>query len=131
MKPGLKVGITILILITLVFVFYYSSRAISNVTGKSILGWIIKEDTGKYDSFAQCLTKKGAKMYGSKSCNYCSKQKAMFADSFQYVDYVECAEQQELCQGLTGVPAWEIKGKLYYGVQELDELSELTGCSIN
>ena len=46
--------------------------------------------SGKYDTFAQCLTEKRLYMYGSISCSFCAKQRAMFGDSFQYVNEIEC-----------------------------------------
>src|SRR6516164_6031013 len=45
----------------------------------------------RYDSFAKCLTSKGAKMYGLYWCPHCADQKEKFAASFRYVTYVECA----------------------------------------
>src|SRR5246127_5182433 len=36
----------------------------------------------KYDSFAQCLAAKQAKMYGLYWCSHCADQKAMFGASF-------------------------------------------------
>src|SRR6204780_2388822 len=45
----------------------------------------------KYDSFAQCLATKQAKMYGLYWCPHCIEQKEMFGKAFQYVPYAECA----------------------------------------
>lgn len=59
------------------------------------------------DTFAQCLTEKGAIMYGAKNCPNCLKQKNMFGDSFQYINYVECTQEYERCANLRGVPARE------------------------
>jgi hypothetical protein len=56
----------------------------------------------------------------------------MFGDSFQYVTYVECTEQQSRCQskGVQAVPTWEINGNLNVGVKSLQELANLAGCSL-
>ena len=45
----------------------------------------------KYDSFAKCLARKQAKMYGLYWCPHCIEQKEMFGDAFHNVPYVECA----------------------------------------
>lgn len=85
---------------------------------------------GDYDDLAKCLTEKGAVMYGRVGCGWCSKQKEMFGDSFQYVTYVECPEQPQLCQqkGVTAVPAWEIGGDLHLGFKSFEELANMAGC---
>ncbi len=54
------------------------------------------------DVFAQCLTEKGAVMYGAFWCPHCADVKKMFGESFRYVEYVECDprgdnEQSLLC----------------------------------
>src|ERR1700739_1716709 len=69
----------------------------------------------KYDSFAQCLAAKQAKMYGLYWCPHCADQKAMFGASFHYVPYVECAikgsptEMAPACKvaGVTLFPSWQ------------------------
>jgi len=65
------------------------------------------EEMNSYDSFTECLSEKGFVMYGSQYCGFCTKQKELFGDSFELVNYVECTEQQDLCveKGIEGVPA--------------------------
>ena len=89
--------------------------------------------SGKYDDFAKCLSSKGVVMYGSQYCPHCANQKKAFGDSFRYVTYVECSQQEQLCneRGITGVPAWIIDGKMYTGEQTLQKLSELSGCPLS
>jgi len=48
------------------------------------------KQTSRLNTFAQCLTAKGAKMYGAYWCPHCETQKEMFGSSFQYAPYVEC-----------------------------------------
>src|ERR1041385_8352379 len=43
------------------------------------------------DSFAQCVSAKGARMYGAWWCPHCADQKELFGFAFQYVNYVECS----------------------------------------
>ncbi len=87
---------------------------------------------GEYDKFAQCLTDNGATMYGAEWCGYCKKQKQMFGDSFQHINYVECPQNEELCseKGVTGYPTWIINGETYRGLQELSVLASATGCEL-
>ncbi len=102
------------------------------------------EETGQEErsaeglaSFAQCLTDEGLKFYGSKSCGWCQKQKELFGDAFQYVTYVECLDSEtqqwsEECKQdeITATPTWEIGGKKSSGYKTLEQLSELSGCSL-
>jgi hypothetical protein len=93
----------------------------------------------KYDSFAQCLAAKQAKMYGLYWCPHCADQKAMFGASFRYVPYVECAikgSPKELapeCKvaGVTLFPSWQFgMDPPHEGVLSLHALSQKTGCSL-
>jgi hypothetical protein len=104
----------------------------------SISGSSVKPQPGNYDSFAKCLTEKGATMYGAYWCSHCQNQKAMFGDSVKYIKYVECAQGGEnanpsLCSqnSITGYPTWIINGQQYQGEQSLQTLSTLTGCSLS
>ena len=92
----------------------------------------------KYDSFAQCIASKQAKMYGLYWCPHCIDQKAMFGDSFHYVPYVECAirgskELATECKvaGVHLFPSWQFgMDPPKEGVLSLQTLSEKTGCSL-
>lgn len=78
---------------------------------------------GKYDSFAKCLTEKGAIMQGEDWCKYTNAQKGMFGKSFKYINY-------EVNERLDRRPTWIIDGKTYETVQSFERLSALTGCEI-
>lgn len=137
MKPMVKVLMSIAILAILVVGFYYITKTISAVTGKSILGWLIKTDADenenqKLDDFAKCLTEKGVVLYIKNGCPHCRAQEEIFEDSIDYLNIIECSENVEKCSELIGVPAWEIPGKedFVYGRQSFEELSELTGCEL-
>ncbi len=82
------------------------------------------------EELAICLTEKGIKMYGSIYCPHCTAQKELFGEAFPLVNYIECSNSENsiLCAGLSGVPAWDIGGDIYYGKQELSKLKELSGC---
>ncbi len=91
-----------------------------------------------YDSFASCLTEKGAVMYGAFWCSHCQEQKKMFGDSFEYVNYVECSlpdgkSQTEVClkKDIKGYPTWEFEdGERLDGKIEFATLAEKTGCTL-
>jgi hypothetical protein len=92
----------------------------------------------KYDSFAQCLASKQAKMYGLYWCPHCMEQKEMFGASFHYVPYVECAikgskEMPAECKmaGVKLFPSWQFGADPpKEGVLSLEALSDKTGCSL-
>ena len=67
--------------------------------------------TADKDAFAKCLTEKGLVMYGAEWCVHCKEQKALFGNSFQYVKYVECPDNTQLCvaEGINGYPTWKVK----------------------
>lgn len=87
-------------------------------------------------TFAQCLTENGVKMYGAYWCSHCENQKNTFGDAWQYITYVECAEendpnaQTQVCvdASIQGYPTWMIDGQLHTGEKTFEELSALTGC---
>lgn len=82
---------------------------------------------GPYDNFAKCLTEKGAVMYGAMEwCKFTQAQKAMFGNSFKYINYHEF---QELL-GIKKTPTWVINGAWHENVQSFDKLAALTGCKI-
>jgi hypothetical protein len=84
------------------------------------------------DAFAQCLTEKEVKMYGTEWCGFCKRQKEAFGDSFQYVDYIDCDQNRDICasEGVGGYPTWKIDGESYPGLKELAVLSQLSGCEL-
>lgn len=90
------------------------------------------------EGFAQCLTGKGAKMYGAWWCPHCADQKEMFAESFRYVNYTECSQpgqrtQNDVCKQaeVKTYPTWQFAdGSRVTGTQPLAELSKRTGCPL-
>ena len=92
--------------------------------------------TGKYDTFAQCLTEKGAIFYGAFWCPHCRAQKEMFGSSEKFLPYVECStldgrNQVPACseKDISGYPTWEFAdGSRLSGEVPLTQLAEKTGC---
>ena len=91
---------------------------------------------GLYDTFAQCLTGKGAVMYGAEWCAHCKAQKAVFGDSFKFIKYVECPDNTQLCidKGVQGYPTWLIgtstKLEGFDENKTMKELSDATECPL-
>lgn len=82
---------------------------------------------GSYDKFAQCLTEKGAVMYGAMDwCKFTQAQKGMFGKSFKYINYHEYTE----LPGIKKTPTWVIDGKWHENVQSFDKLAAAAGCQL-
>ena len=85
------------------------------------------------DTFASCISEKGAKMYGAYWCGHCKAQKKMFGSSFAKVDYIECTVDPARCEqeGVQGFPTWKFSdGTRMAGVQDFSSLSLKTGCPL-
>ena len=93
----------------------------------------VEQPTSELGKFAQCLTDKGIKMYGTEWCSHCKNQKSKFENDFKFVDYTDCDKKKSVCKeaGISGYPTWVIDGKKYSGSQSLSKLSETTGCSLS
>lgn len=99
---------------------------------------IEQEQPSSLEEFAKCLFEKGMKFYGAEWCGWCKKQKELFGEDVEYLPYVECIDEEteEMtveCQeaGITGFPTWQLpNGELVSGFKTFEELSELSGCSI-
>jgi hypothetical protein len=108
--------------------------AIVNVSGKNKISE--NKGPGLYDKFAQCLTDKGAVIYGAAWCPHCQEQKATFGNSFKLIKYVECPDNTQLCidKGIQGYPTWLIGTKVisegFAGTKSMKELSDATGCPL-
>ena len=88
-------------------------------------------------ALAECLTQKGAKMYGAYWCSHCQRQKKLFGDAADKLPYVECgvqgdpAAQAQVCKdaGITGYPTWVLpNGERQSGEIKLADLAAKSGC---
>ena len=83
------------------------------------------------DDFAKCLTENNVELYGSKSCPHCQEQKALFSESFKFLDYTECSINQQKCaeEEIQYLPTWKFEdGTVTTGVKSFAYLAEKTGC---
>jgi len=87
---------------------------------------------GEFDSFAKCLTDKGVVVYGNDFCPYTPTQLNLFGKSKAHLNYVKCIDNEAVCdkKEIKITPTWEIKGKIYEGVQGFDKLALLSGCDL-
>lgn len=102
-------------------------------------GWEITTKSGEAEiALAQHLVKSGAKEYVAYWCPHCHEQKLLFGkEAYQIINdnsKVECANDSpkgkpELCKAakIESFPTWIINGKSYSGVQNLEELANITG----
>ncbi|HLC87088.1 MAG TPA: hypothetical protein VJH65_02330 [Candidatus Nanoarchaeia archaeon] len=98
----------------------------------SLTAYSYTQKQGEYDEFAKCLANKGAIIYGNDYCSYTNKQLNFFGKSKKYLNYIKCADNQNLCdeKGIKITPTWEIDEKFYEQIQTFETLSILTGCEI-
>lgn len=87
------------------------------------------------DSFVKCVRDQGIKMYGHSSCSVCSAQSRLFGSSWQFIEYIDCAKNGDLCtsHSIHEYPTWiKIKnGKevtRHRGPFTTNELSAFSGC---
>jgi len=89
--------------------------------------------TEELQKFVDCLNEAGLKIYGAKWCPHCQNLVNMLG-GYDVVEkiYVECTEQQEVCdsEGVTAYPTIKINGEEYMGARTFEGLSKATGCPV-
>ena len=96
---------------------------------------ITADSSTKAIQVGKTLQSLDAKMYGAYWCSHCYDQKQILGKQVfekNYVQYVECSKdgvdsQTKLCKSkdVPGYPTWEIKGNLFPGQVDLDELQDI------
>jgi len=83
-----------------------------------------------YGSVAECLTSKGAIMYGSEESSTSNKQKDVFGDDFNDITYIDCSADKDSCDsaGVASYPTWVIDNQKYVGKYSIDSLAAKAGC---
>ncbi|MBK1988780.1 vitamin K epoxide reductase family protein [Sphaerospermopsis aphanizomenoides BCCUSP55] len=100
------------------------------------VGWKITTTSGESEiELAKHLTKIGAKEYVAWWCPHCHEQKLLFGqEAYKEINHVECASpgnpnlqtQDCIAAKIESYPTWIINGKTYSGVQNLNELSNIS-----
>lgn len=86
-------------------------------------------------ALAECLTAKGAVMYGTDRCPHCQNQKKLFGDAFEKINFVNCDPDQDkaICDiaGVRWYPTWKFTdGTVLEGTQTLAALSSAGQCTV-
>ena len=85
-------------------------------------------------NFAEFLSENNIVMYSVYWCSHCYKQKQLFGrEAVKKLNIIECDKegkdnQHDLClkKDIEGFPSWEIKGTLYSGQKNLNDLAIIT-----
>lgn len=110
---GVVIAIIILGLLTNGFGFFSPTGQVTN-----------EPFTGDVSALAEHLGNT-AVLYYSDSCPHCHTQMAMFGTDVDKLNKINV--QETPVENLEGVPAWKINGQIYYSVQSLERLAELSG----
>ena len=125
MNASLKVELTFGLLILLIMGLYFFTDWFSQTTG-----YVLGED--EKINLAQCLTENGSNFYVEDKCLDCYRQYELFGKTaFEYISVINCSSSEGLCFGLKEIPAWQINNKFYYGLLDLKQLIELSGCGVS
>lgn len=106
------------------------------ITTSLILSWCGKEvdpnEWWRLEAFAQCMTDKWLKMYGTERCPHCQNQKKLLWTAFAKINYIDCDLQKVQCDvaKIVWYPTWIFNGTQYQGEKSLADLSALTSCEI-
>ncbi|MFH1802954.1 MAG: hypothetical protein ABH864_05925 [archaeon] len=89
--------------------------------------WPNEEDVTR--ETMQCIADHST-LYVSKTCGHCAHQKELLGDYLELFEPIDCSENQQECisNEIVSVPTWIINGEQHRGVQELNELKNLTRC---
>ncbi len=99
-----------------------------------LVWWALNTETPDRTAFAQCLAAKNITMYGAEWCPHCQNEKRAFGPAFEFVPYVECPDESQVCldKGIRGYPTWILPdGRKLEGEQGLDKLSAESGCPLS
>ncbi|MBU1136308.1 MAG: hypothetical protein KJ559_02255 [Nanoarchaeota archaeon] len=71
-----------------------------------------------------------SKLFVSKTCGHCAKQKMILEGYEEYFEIIDCFSETELCMenNIQAVPTWIINNQEYTGVKTFSELKEFSGC---
>jgi len=125
MNEKLRFFMTLGILVVVIFGFFFVSKTITEVTGYSIAGWIIK---GLHEEGQDCTDI--MTLYMRPGCGYCTQQKEILGDKINNVNVVDCSIDMDACKEIRGVPTWIINEEEHLGVRTIEQLNELSGCEL-
>ena len=121
MEKSHRVMVTFFVLVVLIMGLYVFSDWFSKVTG-----YFTGEN--EREKLVYCLNENEAKVYGALLSPDWEKQRKILGRSFELLDYELCSTDSDSCKGLKEIPAWYINGSVHYGVKNLAELRDISGC---
>ncbi|MDJ0625384.1 MAG: thioredoxin domain-containing protein [Candidatus Caenarcaniphilales bacterium] len=82
--------------------------------------------------YAKCLQEKGITMYGTSWCPHCKRQKETFGELFNYVNYVDCQADREVCvkNGVHGYPTWLLPNGKEIPQGTVASVAKAAGCTL-
>ena len=71
-----------------------------------------------------------SELYVSTNCGHCASQKVVLGDYLELFTIINCLDNATICyeKEIKGVPTWIINNTKYEGIQQIDQLLNLTGC---
>ena len=99
----------------------------------------IEVNYGPFGGFAQCLTDKNVKVFGTSWCATCKDQERLFGRSWDLVNSVECSDENSRARNATCItekieayPTWQFTDGTRQVVDNLtfELLSEKSGCPL-
>ena len=94
---------------------------------------------GPFGGFAQCLTDKNVKVFGTSWCATCKDQEGLFGRSWDLINSIECSDgnsraRNAVCmtEKIEAYPTWEFSDGSRQVVDNLtfEFLSEKSGCPL-
>ncbi len=84
-------------------------------------------------TLGECLNSKNAVLYGSGSCEFCTKQLVILGQDASKIKFVECEQNGTMTEecvsaGIEVYPTWKIDSTNYKGTRTLEQLKEISGC---
>ena len=121
MEARTNVIISFFVLVILITGIYFFTDWFSKTTG-----YVLGED--EKVKLAQCLSGEGSVLYVSETCFSCDRQLKKFGNTATALLRIVTCQSAETCAAEGGVPAWKINEQFYYGVQDLNDLIEISKC---
>jgi len=83
----------------------------------------------------EMLRESDAQFYGHERCGYCKKQTELFVNNTDEKNplggiYVNCQNDPDKCQNISGFPTWEIGGKTFVGYQDMKDLCQIAELAV-
>jgi uncharacterized membrane protein/Zn ribbon nucleic-acid-binding protein len=89
----------------------------------------------RLEPLAHHLTETGARYYGAYWCPACQQQNRLFRSAYEHLPYVECSPEGRhgrpaaecVRAGVSNFPTWSVRGRVYEGVIEPQDLARYSG----